>query len=110
MQVETEDFILSLTSEDVGNCEQTNVETSEVSDLPPDLANTDVSDLVCNIEQGFSPNLEFQLPIPTHSIVTYCLNSKQNMYLMIQTPSGYILSTDKQPFTLAWIRWSFGNT
>lgn len=46
MQVETDDFILSLTSGDVENDEQTEVVTTEVSDLPPDLVNTDVSDLV----------------------------------------------------------------
>lgn len=46
MQVETDDFILSLTSVGVENDEQTEVITTEVSDLPPDLVNTDVADLV----------------------------------------------------------------
>lgn len=46
MQVETDDFILSLTSGDVGNDGQTEVVTTEVSDLPADLVNTDVTDLV----------------------------------------------------------------
>lgn len=48
MQVETDDFILSLTSEDVVSDEQTEVVTTEVSDLPPDLEHADVSDLVRN--------------------------------------------------------------
>ena len=46
MQVETDDFILSLTSVGVENDEQTEVITTEVSDLPADLVNTDVADLV----------------------------------------------------------------
>lgn len=45
MQVETDDFILSLTSDDVHGDGQTEVVTT-VSDLPADLVNTDVSDLV----------------------------------------------------------------
>jgi len=43
MQVEPEDFILSL---DVDSNENTEIVTTEVSELPPDLVNTDVSDLV----------------------------------------------------------------
>lgn len=48
MQVETDDFILSLTSVNPETDEQTEVITTEVSDLPPDLVNTDVSDLANN--------------------------------------------------------------
>ena len=43
MQVEPEDFILSL---DVDSNENTEIVTTEVSELPPDLVNADVSDLV----------------------------------------------------------------
>ena len=43
MQCEPEDFILSL---DVDSNEATEIVTTEVSDLPPDLVNADVSDLV----------------------------------------------------------------
>ena len=46
MKVETDDFILSLTSVGEENDEHTEVITTEVSDLPPDLVNTDVADLV----------------------------------------------------------------
>ncbi|XP_046457412.1 protein lin-54 homolog isoform X1 [Daphnia pulex] len=48
MQVETDDFILSLTSVGEENDEHTEVITTEVSDLPPDLVNTDVADLANN--------------------------------------------------------------
>lgn len=54
MQVETDDFILSLTSVNPETDEQTEVVTTEVSDLPPDLVNTDVSDLVSFCPFGFS--------------------------------------------------------
>ncbi len=60
MQVETDDFILSLTSGDVENDEQTEVVTTEVSDLPPDLVNTDVSDLVSFTPGPFLPTLVHQ--------------------------------------------------
>lgn len=53
MQVETDDFILSLTSVNPETDEQTEVITTEVSDLPPDLVNTDVSDLVSFCPFGF---------------------------------------------------------
>jgi len=45
MQVEPEDFILSL---DVDSNENTEIVTTEVSELPPDLVNADVSDLADN--------------------------------------------------------------
>lgn len=53
MQVETDDFILSLTSDEVGNDGQAEVVTTEVSDLPSDLVNTDVSDLVSTWSKTF---------------------------------------------------------
>jgi hypothetical protein len=48
MQVETDDFMLSLTSDDVNSNGPTEEITTheEVTDLPPDLVNADVSELV----------------------------------------------------------------
>ena len=45
MQVEPEDFILSLNAD---SNETTEIVTTEVSELPQDLVNADVSDLVNN--------------------------------------------------------------
>jgi hypothetical protein len=84
MQVETDDFILSLTSVGVENDEQTEVITTEVSDLPPDLVNTDVTDLVSfdllKLNHSFNVNLDFEC--------TFFVG--------------------KQPFSMAWIRRSIG--
>lgn len=52
MQVEPEDFILSL---DVDSNENTEIVTTEVSELPPDLVNADVSDF--EKSQGFAVKL-----------------------------------------------------
>lgn len=46
MQVETDDFIYSLTAGDVDGNEQTEIVTADHSDIPADLVHTDVSDLV----------------------------------------------------------------
>lgn len=46
MQVETDDFIYSLTTGDVEGNEQTEIISTDQSGLPPDLVNADVSELV----------------------------------------------------------------
>ena len=46
MQVETDDFIYSLTAGDADGNEQTEIITSDHSGIPADLVHTDVSDLV----------------------------------------------------------------
>ena len=63
MQVETDDFILSLTSGDeVDSNGQTEIVSTEASDLPADLVNTDVSELV-NLNLLSSRFMLFTSPI-----------------------------------------------
>lgn len=68
MQVETDDFILSLTAgDDVDSNGQTEIVTTEVSDLPPDLVNTDVSELV-SLLFFFRKQCSFLLCTNSHNI------------------------------------------
>jgi hypothetical protein len=46
MQVETDDFIYSLTAGDADGNEQTEIITTHHSGIPADLVHTDVSDIV----------------------------------------------------------------